>query len=89
MALPVHSESYNPPSEYLLDEDEAKKWEETEPEDRKANFLPQKYDALRKVIYILFVFMFSCYYRFLNMIRLSLSDLNAAWIFIWHLDKEK
>lgn len=49
MSLPKHAESYNPPGEYLLTEDELKKWEETEPEMRKSDFVPQKYDALRRV----------------------------------------
>ncbi|GBE59490.1 Ribosome biogenesis protein [Babesia ovata] len=47
--LPTHSESYNPPEEYLLDEQETKEWLETEPEDRKMDYLPQKFDCLRKV----------------------------------------
>ncbi|KAK5968352.1 Ribosome biogenesis protein BOP1 [Trichostrongylus colubriformis] len=49
MPLPVHAESYNPPEEYLFDEEEKRKWEEAEPEDRQLQFVPQKYDALRKV----------------------------------------
>ncbi|KAI6174986.1 Ribosome biogenesis protein BOP1-like protein [Aphelenchoides bicaudatus] len=49
MSLPKHAESYNPPGEYLLTEDELKKWEEMEPETRKMDFVPHKYDALRKV----------------------------------------
>ncbi|KAI3420260.1 hypothetical protein GPALN_003576 [Globodera pallida] len=46
---PGHAESYNPPPEYLFDDDESRKWEETEPEKRRMNFIPQKFDALRKV----------------------------------------
>ncbi|KAI6204008.1 Ribosome biogenesis protein BOP1-like protein [Aphelenchoides besseyi] len=49
MQLPVHAESYNPPAEYLMDKDEQKKWEESEPETRRLDFIPQKFDALRKV----------------------------------------
>ncbi|XP_046381046.2 ribosome biogenesis protein bop1-B-like [Haliotis rufescens] len=49
MSLPGHEESYNPPSEYLLTEDEEKKWQEQEPEDRRLKFLPQKYSSLRLV----------------------------------------
>lgn len=49
VALPVHAESYNPPLEYVFDEDEKLKWEKAEPEERRISFLPQKYDALRKV----------------------------------------
>lgn len=47
--LPVHAESYNPPPEYIFDEDEQRNWEKTEPEKRRIDFLPQKYDSLRKV----------------------------------------
>jgi ribosome biogenesis protein ERB1 len=32
-----------------LDEEEKRKWRETEPERRRQNFIPQNYDALRKV----------------------------------------
>ncbi|KJH51708.1 BOP1NT domain protein [Dictyocaulus viviparus] len=49
MPLPTHAESYNPSEEYLFDEDEKQKWEETDPEDRCIQFMPQKYDALRKL----------------------------------------
>jgi len=48
-SLPTHSESYNPPAEYLPAEDERKQWQETEPEDREQDYLPQKYSALRLV----------------------------------------
>ncbi|KAG5457948.1 MAG: NUC169 domain-containing protein [Olpidium bornovanus] len=47
--LPDHAESYNPPSEYLLTEEELKEWEEADPEDRERNFVPAKYDNLRSV----------------------------------------
>lgn len=49
MKLPGHEESYNPPAEYLFTKDEQKGWDETEPSDRKMNFVPQKHDSLRKV----------------------------------------
>ena len=49
LAPPTNEESYNPPEEYLLTEEEKKQWEETDPQDRERNFLPQKYSALRKV----------------------------------------
>jgi ribosome biogenesis protein ERB1 len=42
MKLPDHDESYNPPEEYLPNEDEIKEWEELDPEDRPKNYLPQK-----------------------------------------------
>ena len=49
LPLPDHNESYNPPPEYLLDEQELAKWQRTEREDRRVNFIPQKYSALRVV----------------------------------------
>lgn len=49
MALPSHAESYNPPAEYLFDDQERKDWEAADPTDRKISFMPAKYDALRKV----------------------------------------
>ena len=39
---PSHAESYNPPAEYLMSEDEKKRWEEQEPYQRKLSFIPQK-----------------------------------------------
>lgn len=47
--LPTHSESYNPPVEYLPSEEERKEWEATDKEDRERDYLPQKYPALRLV----------------------------------------
>ena len=47
--LPVHAESYNPPEEYLLDDKEKEEIEKKDEEDRPYNYLPQKFDALRKV----------------------------------------
>lgn len=44
-----HSESYNPPEEYLFDESEKRKWEEANPEDREKNYIPQKFTCLRRV----------------------------------------
>ncbi|BEI89541.1 uncharacterized protein CcaverHIS019_0209030 [Cutaneotrichosporon cavernicola] len=46
---PRTAESYNPPEEYIPTEEERKEWEEMDKEDRKTDFLPAKYDALRKV----------------------------------------
>ena len=37
-----HSESYNPPEEYLLDEQELKEWQDLDPEDRPMNYIPKK-----------------------------------------------
>ena len=47
--LPLHQESYNPPEEYLLDDKEKEEYLKKEPEDRPYNYLPQKFEALRKV----------------------------------------
>jgi ribosome biogenesis protein ERB1 len=47
--LPGHSESYNPPQEYLLTPEELKKWEEMDPSERERNFVPKKYSCLRHV----------------------------------------
>jgi ribosome biogenesis protein ERB1 len=49
IALPEHIESYNPPAEYLLSPEEELEWKEMDSEDRPFNFLPKKFDALRKV----------------------------------------
>ncbi|KPP79595.1 ribosome biogenesis protein bop1-like [Scleropages formosus] len=49
MKLPGHEESYNPPPEYLLTEEERLAWEQQDPEDRKLSFLPQKFSCLRSV----------------------------------------
>lgn len=47
--LPTHAESYNPSEEYLFDEKELKEWKESDEFDRKTNYIPQKFEALRKV----------------------------------------
>ncbi|KAH7829698.1 putative ribosome biogenesis protein BOP1 [Monocercomonoides exilis] len=47
--LPHHSESYNPPEEYLFTENERKRWEESHPEDRKLDYIPQKFETFRAV----------------------------------------
>ncbi|TKY88340.1 hypothetical protein EX895_002692 [Sporisorium graminicola] len=49
LTLPGHAESYNPPAEYLFNEQEQKDWQEADPEDRKQNYLPAKHDSLRRV----------------------------------------
>jgi len=47
--LPTNQESYNPPAEYLMTEEEKKEWESKDPEDREQDFIPQKYTSLRLV----------------------------------------
>ncbi|KAF9246973.1 NUC169 domain-containing protein [Melanogaster broomeanus] len=47
--LPTHGESYNPPEEYLPTAAERIEWENTDPEYRERDYLPEKYSALRLV----------------------------------------
>ncbi|XP_029448153.1 ribosome biogenesis protein BOP1 [Rhinatrema bivittatum] len=47
--LPGHEESYNPPPEYLLTDEEKLTWQEQEPGERRLNVIPQKYKCLRAV----------------------------------------
>lgn len=49
LALPGHAESYNPPQEYLLTNDEKKQMNAQDPSDRKYNFIPKKHECLRHV----------------------------------------
>ncbi|VBB72421.1 Putative cytosolic ribosome biogenesis protein [Podospora comata] len=46
---PGYEMSYNPPEEYLPTKEEREEWEKTDPEDREKEFLPQKFNSLRKV----------------------------------------
>ncbi|TFK27080.1 ribosome biogenesis protein ERB1 [Coprinopsis marcescibilis] len=48
-ALPTNAESYNPPGEYLMTEEEKAEREKLDAEDRERDFVPQKYSALRLV----------------------------------------
>lgn len=45
--LPGHAESYNPPEEYLFDEQEKQAWEMLDAEDRAISCIPQKNTSLR------------------------------------------
>ncbi|KAF7645030.1 hypothetical protein LDENG_00211500 [Lucifuga dentata] len=47
--LPGHQESYNPPPEYLFNEEERSLWEQQDPADRKLPFIPRKFSSLRQV----------------------------------------
>lgn len=47
--LPGHAESYNPPEEYLLTEEEKAAMEEQDPSERQYNFIPKKHSCLRHV----------------------------------------
>jgi ribosome biogenesis protein ERB1 len=46
---PGYDLSYNPPPEYLPTKSEKQAWESTDPEEREKEYLPTKYDSLRKV----------------------------------------
>ncbi|KAL3807971.1 hypothetical protein ACHAXA_010773 [Cyclostephanos tholiformis] len=47
---PGHAYSYNPPAEYLPNDDEIKEWEDLDPSDRPYGlFVPTKFDNLRSV----------------------------------------
>ncbi|KAL2130105.1 hypothetical protein VTI74DRAFT_6906 [Chaetomium olivicolor] len=46
---PGYDLSYNPPEEYLPTKEEREAWENADEEDREKEYLPQKYNALRKV----------------------------------------
>lgn len=49
LKLPGNEESYNPPAEYLFTPQEEQEWTEMDPSDRKTNFIPKKFDSLRRV----------------------------------------
>eukprot|EP00607_Mallomonas_marina_P010421 CAMPEP_0182423966 /NCGR_PEP_ID=MMETSP1167-20130531/10067_1 /TAXON_ID=2988 /ORGANISM="Mallomonas Sp, Strain CCMP3275" /LENGTH=258 /DNA_ID=CAMNT_0024603381 /DNA_START=160 /DNA_END=933 /DNA_ORIENTATION=+ len=49
MPLPGHAESYNPPDEYLMTEEEIEKMLDLDPLERQYDFIPKKYDSLRHV----------------------------------------
>ncbi|KAJ5517371.1 hypothetical protein N7527_008931 [Penicillium freii] len=46
---PGYEESYHPPAEYLPDSKERKEWEQTAPEDREKDYLPNDFGSLRRV----------------------------------------
>ena len=49
MVLPGHKESYNPPSEYLMDDKEKEAWLAQDPEDRVDDYLPSQHPSLKMV----------------------------------------
>ncbi len=49
IALPGHGESYNPPPEYLLTEEEMQKREETGEDEKQGAFIPKSHETLRHV----------------------------------------
>eukprot|EP01130_Rhizamoeba_saxonica_P000278 TRINITY_DN10254_c0_g1_i1.p1 TRINITY_DN10254_c0_g1~~TRINITY_DN10254_c0_g1_i1.p1 ORF type:complete len:700 (-),score=211.14 TRINITY_DN10254_c0_g1_i1:37-2136(-) len=48
LKLPGHGESYNPPTEYLFDQEELDEWNAMDPEDRPVSFIPKKNKNLRR-----------------------------------------
>ncbi|RSL59869.1 Ribosome biogenesis protein ERB1 [Fusarium sp. AF-6] len=49
LAPPGYDLSYNPPPEYLPTEEEKEAWKNQDPEEREKEYLPEKFDSLRKV----------------------------------------
>ncbi|KAF7545437.1 hypothetical protein G7Z17_g9185 [Cylindrodendrum hubeiense] len=49
LAPPGYDLSYNPPPEYLPTEEEKEAWKNMDPEEREKEYLPAKFDSLRKV----------------------------------------
>jgi len=49
LPLPGHAESYRPPEEFLLNEDEKLQWDMDHPDDRKTKYKPECYSNLRRV----------------------------------------
>lgn len=49
LAPPGYDLSYNPPEEYLPTEEEKAAWEQLDPEEREKEYLPAKFNSLRKV----------------------------------------
>lgn len=49
LAPPGYDLSYNPPPEYLPSSEEKAAWEKQDPEEREKEYLPQQFDALRRV----------------------------------------
>ncbi len=49
LPLPGHAESYNPPEEYILTEEEKEQMMSADPTERKYNFIPKKHNCLRHV----------------------------------------
>lgn len=47
--LPTHSESYNPPPEYIPTQEEKDAWERMDASDRPHNYVPSRFNALREV----------------------------------------
>lgn len=46
---PGNAESYNPPPEYLFTTEEEEAWHAADPSDRDLDFIPRKFDSMRKI----------------------------------------
>lgn len=46
---PNNKESYNPDDKYLMTKEQEKEWKEAHTEDREIEYIPKKYEALRKI----------------------------------------
>ena len=46
---PTNKESYNPETKYLMTKEQEEEWKKSHTEDREIEYIPKKYDALRKV----------------------------------------
>ncbi|KID86369.1 eukaryotic ribosome biogenesis protein 1 [Metarhizium guizhouense ARSEF 977] len=49
LSPPGYDLSYNPPQEYLPTAEERKAWEDADPEEREKEYLPARFESLRKV----------------------------------------
>jgi ribosome biogenesis protein ERB1 len=79
MHLPGHAESYNPPAEYLFTDDEKKEWDDTDPADRKIDFVPQKHDFF---LYDFYFFLdMIVFVMFLDMEEQCVIIINGVLIF--------
>lgn len=46
---PTNKESYNPEDKYLMTKEQEEEWKKSHTEDREIEYIPKKYDVLRKV----------------------------------------
>ena len=82
--LPGHAASYRPPDEYLFTEEEAKKWEEQDPEERQHDFIPKKHNSLLEVNPKLIIYFYfgDCTERFvfLGQTRSPIFTFSLAFV---------
>jgi hypothetical protein len=80
MHLPGHAECYNPGAEYHLFTDDKKEWDDTDPADRKIDFVPQKHDFFLYDFYFFFLDMI-VFVMFLHMEEQCVIIINGVLIF--------